>query len=406
VKIALGITGCIAAYKAIEVMRGLQKAGVSVQVVLTRSAAQFVTPLTFESLSAQNVITDMFQPGQNKDIHHISVAQSIQLLAVVPATANILGKFAHGIADDFLSTLYLSNPAPVLIAPAMNVEMWNHPAVRANVEILKARGHSFVNPEPGPLACGMEGEGRLAAVDVIVHRILEVLHAGRSLSGVKVLVTAGPTIEDIDPVRFLSNRSSGKMGYAIAQTALRRGAEVFLVSGPTELKTPSGAHLIPVRSAAQMQESVMRLYPEMDIVVKAAAVADYRPIEAAVQKIKKGSGEMLLRLTRNEDILELLGREKKHQVLVGFAAETEKLLESARDKLIRKNLDLLVANDVSSGVFGSDSATAHLLTRDGNVMTLQDQSKLVIAGKLLDVAQSLRLAQAQRTRLEARPDEE
>jgi phosphopantothenoylcysteine decarboxylase / phosphopantothenate---cysteine ligase len=405
VKIALGITGCIAAYKAIEVMRGLQKAGVCVQVVLTRSAAQFVTPLTFESLSAQNVITDMFQPGQNKDIHHISVAQSIQLLAVVPATANILGKFAHGIADDFLSTLYLSNPAPVLIAPAMNVEMWNHPAVRANVEILKARGHHFVNPEPGPLACGMEGEGRLAAVDVIIRRILDVLHAGRSLSGVKVLVTAGPTIEDIDPVRFLSNRSSGKMGYAVAQTALRRGAEVFLVSGPTELKAPSGVHLILVRSAAQMQESVMKLYPEMDIVVKAAAVADYRPIEAAAQKIKKGSGEMLLRLTRNEDILALLGREKKHQVLVGFAAETEKLLESARDKLIRKNLDLLVANDVSTGVFGSDSATAHLLTRDGDVVTLQDQSKLVIAGKLLDIAHSLHLSRAQQSRSEGRPDE-
>ncbi len=405
VKIALGITGCIAAYKAIEVMRGLQKAGVSVQVVLTRSAAQFVTPLTFEALSAQSVITDMFQPGQNRDIHHISVAQSIQMLAVVPATANILGKFAHGIADDFLTTLYLSNPAPVLIAPAMNVEMWNHPAVRSNVEILKSRGHYFVNPEPGPLACGMEGEGRLAGVDVIVHRILDVLHAGQSLKGVKVLVTAGPTIEDIDPIRFLSNRSSGKMGYAVAQTALRRGAEVFLVSGPTELKAPSGVHLIPVRSAAQMQESVMKLYPEMDIVVKAAAVADYRPIETATQKIKKGSGEMLLRLTRNKDILELLGRDKKHQVLVGFAAETERLLESARDKLTRKNLDLLVANDVSAGVFGSDSATAHLLTRDGDVVTLQDQSKIVIAGKLLDMAQSLRIARAQRTRSKGRPDE-
>jgi len=391
VKIALGVTGCIAAYKAIEVMRGLQKAGVSVQVVLTRSAAQFVTPLTFESLSAQNVITDMFQPGQNKDIHHISVAQSIQLLAVVPATANILGKFTHGIADDFLSTLYLSTPAPVLISPAMNVEMWNHPAVRANVEILKSRGHYFVNPEPGPLACGMEGEGRLAAVEVIVRRILEVLHAGQSLSGVKVLVTAGPTVEDIDPVRFLSNRSSGKMGYAVAQTALRRGAEVFLVSGPTELKPPSGVHLIPIRSAAQMQESVMKLYHEMDIVVKAAAVADYRPIETAAQKIKKGSGEMVLRLVRNEDILELLGREKKRQVLVGFAAETERLLDSARDKLIRKNLDLMVANDVTAGVFGSDFATVHLLTRNGDFVTLQDQSKLAIAGKLLDMAQSLRL---------------
>jgi phosphopantothenoylcysteine decarboxylase / phosphopantothenate---cysteine ligase len=390
VKIALGVTGCIAAYKAIEVMRGLQKAGVSVQVVLTQSASQFVTPLTFESLSAQNVISDMFQPGQNRDIHHISVAQSIQLLAVVPATANILGKFAHGIADDFLSTLYLSNPAPVLIAPAMNVEMWNHPAVRANVEILKARGHYFVNPEPGQLACGMEGEGRLAAVDVIVNRILEALHTGKSLMGLKVLVTAGPTIEDIDPVRFLSNRSSGKMGYAVAQTALRRGAEVFLVSGPTELKAPSGVHLIPVRSATQMQEAVLKLYPGMDIVVKAAAVADYRPLDISTQKIKKGSGETILRLTRNDDILELLGKEKKRQILVGFAAETERILESARDKLVRKNLDLMVANDVSAGVFGSDTSTAHILTRDGASVTLEHQTKLMIAGQLLDMARSLR----------------
>jgi len=390
VKIALGVTGCIAAYKAIEVMRGLQKAGMSVQVILTRSASEFVTPLTFESLSAQNVITDMFQPGQNMDIHHISVAQSIQLLAVVPATANMLGKFAHGIADDFLSTLYLSNPAPVLLAPAMNVAMWNHPAVRANVEILKSRGHFFVNPEPGPLACGMEGEGRLAAVDVIVSRILEVLRTGESMAGLKVLVTAGPTVEDIDPIRFLSNRSSGKMGYAVAETALRRGAEVFLVSGPTSLKAPEGVRLIQVRSAAQMKETVLQLYPTMDIVVKAAAVADYRPTETAKQKIKKSKDEMILRLSRTEDILETLGREKKGQVLVGFAAETERLVEFAREKLLQKNLDVLAANDVSNGVFGSDFSTVHILSGKNETITLQDQSKLAIAGKLLDLALAVR----------------
>lgn len=389
VKIALGVTGCIAAYKAIEVMRGLQKSGVSVQVILTRAATEFVTPLTFESLSAQNVITDMFPPGQNRDISHISVAQSIQLLAVVPATANILGKFANGIADDFLSTLYLSNPAPVLIAPAMNVEMWHHPAVRANVEILKARGHCFVDPEPGTLACGMEGEGKLANVDVIVSRILEALQSGKTLSGLKVLVTAGPTVEDIDPIRYLSNRSSGKMGYAVAQTALRRGAEVFLVSGPTSLKVPSGVQLVQVRSAAQMKDAVLQLYAAMDIVVKAAAVADYRPIEIAKQKIKKSRDGMTLQLARTEDILELLGREKKKQVLVGFAAETENLLESARKKLKRKNLDLLVANDVSGGVFGSDSATVQILSRTGETVMLHEQSKLAIAGKLLDLAQEI-----------------
>jgi phosphopantothenoylcysteine decarboxylase/phosphopantothenate--cysteine ligase len=393
VKVALGVTGCIAAYKAIEVMRGLQKAGVSVQVILTRSAAEFVSPLTFESLSAQPVITDMFQPGQNWDIHHIRVAQSIQLLAVVPATANILGKFAHGIADDFLSTLYLSNPAPVLIAPAMNVEMWRHQAVRANVEILKARGHHFVDPEPGMLACGMEGDGRLATVDVIVSRILEVLRGGESLAGLKVLVTAGPTVEDIDPIRFISNRSSGKMGYAVAQIARQRGAEVFLVSGPTSLKPPSGVQFVPVRSAAQMKDAVLALYPEMDVVVKAAAVSDYRPANPSAQKVKKGNASLQLPLAQTEDILALLGKQKKNQVLVGFAAETERLMESAQKKLEDKKLDLLVANDVSQGVFGSDSSAVFVLSRSNEPVMLQKQSKLSIAAAILDMALAIKMGQ-------------
>lgn len=389
-KVALGVTGCIAAYKAIEIMRGLQKAGVSVQVVLTRSGAEFVTPLTFEALSAQNVITDMFLPGQNRDIHHISVAQSIQLLAVAPATANILAKFAHGIADDFLSTLYLSTPAPVLLAPAMNVEMWRHPATRANVEILKSRGHMFVNPEPGQLACGMEGEGRLAAVEVIVSRILDALRAGESLAGLKILVTAGPTVEDLDPVRFLSNRSSGKMGYAVAEAALRRGAEVFLVSGPTSLLPPAGARVTEVRSAEQMKNAVLQLYPGVDIVVKAAAVGDYRPAETAPQKIKKSGTGLILHLVRNDDILEILGKEKKDQVLVGFAAETEHLLESAREKLARKNLDLLVANDVSQGIFGSDTSTVHILSRTNEPVVIENESKQTIANRILDLALAAR----------------
>ena len=385
-KIAMGVTGCIAAYRAVDLMRGLQKAGVAVQVVLTRSAAEFVAPLTFESLSGRNVITDMFQPGQNWDIHHISVAQSIQLLAVAPATANILGKFAHGIADDFLSTLYLSTPAPVVIAPAMNVEMWRHPAVRANVEILRARGHHFVDPEPGMLACGMEGTGRLAQVDVIVARILELLRGAQSLAGLNVLVTAGPTVEDIDPVRFLSNRSSGKMGYAVAEIARQRGAEVSLVSGPTALKPPEGVRFVPVRSAAQMKDAVLALYPDMDIVVKAAAVADYRPASPSAQKIKKGKAALRLPLDRTDDILALLGKQKRTQVLVGFAAETERLLESARGKLQRKNLDLLVANDVSAGVFGEDDSSVVVLRRGGDPVTIERQPKRAIAGRILDMA--------------------
>jgi phosphopantothenoylcysteine decarboxylase/phosphopantothenate--cysteine ligase len=389
-KVALGVTGCIAAYKAIEVMRGLQKAGISVQVVLTRSGAEFVTPLVFEALSGQSVITDMFQPEMNRDVHHISLAQSIQLLAVVPATANIIGKFAHGIADDFLSTLYLSTPAPVLIAPAMNVEMWRHPALKANLTILKARGHHFVDPEAGMLACGTEGEGRLAGVEVIVGRILDVLNVGQDMAGLKILVTAGPTVEDIDPIRFISNRSSGKMGYAVAEAARRRGAEVFLISGPTDLEPPAGVQRMDVRSAAQMKEAVLSLYSSMDIVVKAAAVADYRPAEMAAQKIKKGNDSKTLVLERTDDILAQLGKEKKKQCLIGFAAETEHLMEHALDKLKRKNLDLLVANDVSHGVFGEDSSTVHIIDRGGETITLQDQSKMSIAGKILDLALAIK----------------
>jgi len=383
-KAALGVTGCIAAYKSIEIMRGLQKAGVSVEVVLTRSAAKFVSPLTFESLSGRNVITNMFQPERNMDIHHISLAQSINLLIVAPATANILGKFAHGIADDFLSTLYLATPAPVLIAPAMNATMWRHPAVRANVEVLRARVCGFVDPEPGMLACGMEGDGRLASVDTIVSRALQTLRDARDMDGLKVLVTAGPTVEDIDPIRFISNRSSGKMGYAVAAAAARRGAKVFLISGPTGLDAPAGVELIPVRAAAEMKDAVLSLYDEADIVIKAAAVADYRPALAAARKIKKGGGERTLTLERTDDILALLGERKKKQFLVGFAAETENVLESAREKLRKKNLDLIVANDVSRGVFGEDSSMVHFIVPGGELVTLQTRPKTEIAEKLLD----------------------
>ena len=383
-KVALGITGCIAAYKSIEIMRGLQKAGVSVEVVLTRAGSRFVSPLTFESLSGRNVITDMFQPERNLDIHHISLAQSINLLLVAPATANILGKFAHGVADDFLSTLYLATPAPVLIAPAMNSAMWRHPAVRANVEILRARGCGFVDPEPGMLACGIEGDGRLASVDAIVSRALETLRGASDMTGLKVLVTAGPTVEDIDPIRFISNRSSGKTGYAVAAAAARRGARVFLVSGPTGLAAPAGVELIPVRTAAEMKDAVLSLYDDTDIVIKAAAVADYRPIAAAAQKIKKGGAERTLALERTDDILAILGERKKKQFLAGFAAETENVLESAREKLRGKNLDMIVANDVSHGVFGEDSSTVHFIVPDGEPVTLQVLPKTEIAEKLLD----------------------
>ncbi len=385
-RVALGVTGCIAAYKAIEVMRGLQKAGVSVQVILTRSARRFVAPLTFEALSSQSVIIEMFHRDENLKIQHIRIAQESQLLAVVPATANILGKFAHGIADDTLSTLYLSTPAPVLIAPAMNVVMWNHPAVRANVERLKSRGHYFVDPEPGELACGMQGEGKLAAVEIIVARILEVLQPGRQLSGMRVLVTAGPTVEDLDPVRFISNRSSGKMGYAVARAAHMRGAEVVLISGPTSLLPPAGVETVFVRSAADMRDAVLGHYPVSDIVVKAAAVGDYRPAVYSDGKLKKSGASLSLPLVPTEDILERLGREKRGQVLIGFAAETGDLLQNARDKLQRKHLDLIVANDVADGVFGADEATVCILGAAGEDVTLRKVPKAEIAGRILDLA--------------------
>jgi phosphopantothenoylcysteine decarboxylase/phosphopantothenate--cysteine ligase len=394
VRIALGVTGCIAAYKAVEVMRGLQKAGACVHAVLTRSATRFIGPLTFESLSGNAVVTHMFARGLNRDIEHIRLAQSIDLLAVVPATANALGKFANGLADDFLSTLYLSCPAPVLLAPAMNVEMWHHPAVRRNIAILKERGHRFVNPASGMLACGMEGEGRLAEVDDIVAHILQAATPRSSLPGLRVLVTAGPTVEDIDPIRFLSNRSSGKMGYAVAQTAAARGAEVVLVSGPTTLPAPSGVRIIPVRSAADMKKAVLENFPNADLVVKAAAVSDYRPLEVAREKIKKGARGMAVQLVANDDILEQLGRAKTTQVLVGFAAETQDLAAHAREKMARKNLDLVVANDVSSGVFGAESATVHIIDATGATVTLQNQSKLAIAGRILEMAAALHQSRA------------
>jgi phosphopantothenoylcysteine decarboxylase/phosphopantothenate--cysteine ligase len=389
VKVVLGVTGCIAAYKSIEVMRGLQKAGVSVQVILTRSARKFVAPLTFEALSGHRVLTRMFPPAAEADFPHIRVVQDAQLLAVVPATANVLGKFARGIADDLLSTVYLSCAAPVLLAPAMNVEMWNNPAVRDNLEILRMRGHHIVEPESGMLACGTEGMGRLADVDFIVERILELMNGDQPLAGLRVLVTAGPTVEDIDPVRFLSNRSSGKMGYAVAAAAKLRGATVVLVSGPTSLAAPSGIEVVQVRSAGEMKEAVLRHYPSADIVVKAAAVSDYRPASPATRKIKRGAEAGTLSLVPNDDILALLGEQKKHQVLIGFAAETGSIDDNARQKLIRKNLDLIVANDVSAGVFGQDSATVHILAPAGESEVLSGQSKRAIANRILDIARGL-----------------
>lgn len=391
-KIALGVTGGIAAYKAAEVVRGLQQAGIAVQVILTRAASRFVGSVTFEALSGLPVITSMFRASENREVRHVQLAREVGLLAVVPATADIIGKLAHGIADDFLSTFYLACPAPVLLAPAMNGEMWRHPAVQANVRVLEERGHRIVYPESGELACGATGPGRLADTDTILNAIHVLLGAEGPWKGLKVLVTAGPTVEDLDPVRFLSNRSSGKMGYAAARAARRRGAEVVLVSGPTELPPPPGVELVRVRSAEQMRQAVLELYPRMDVVIKAAAVADYRPRRCSADKIKKGKGTLALELEPTIDILETLGRSKSGQILVGFAAETGDPIAAARAKLAAKNLDLIVANDVSRGVFGAERASVVIIGATGEEVRMEEAPKAQIAERLLDMVDGLRAA--------------
>src|SRR5580765_1867490 len=336
-KVALGVTGGIAAYKAAEVLRLLQERDVRVQVIMTQAAQEFVRPLTFAALSGERVITGMFdagdaEPNIDSAVEHIAVAQSIDALLVVPATVDILAKFAQGIANDFLSTLYLATAAPVVVAPAMNVNMWNHPATQANLELLRRRGVRIVEPGDGYLACGMTGPGRLAENELIMSAAMETLGASQELAGQTVLITAGPTREKIDPVRYLTNRSSGRMGYALAEAALRRGARVLLVSGPTALTPVGGAEFTPVESAEQMRQAVLKLLSEATIIIKTAAVSDYRPKRAAEQKIKR-TGPMSLELEPTADILAEIGRNKQSQLIIGFAAETQNALENARKKL-------------------------------------------------------------------------
>ncbi len=383
-RIALGVTGGVAAYKAAELVRRLQQEKLDVQVVMTRSAQEFITPLTFAALTGQRVITEMFgrddaaPANVESAIEHIAVAQRIDLLLVAPATADILGQFAHGIAGDFLGTLYLATKAPVVVAPAMNVNMWEHPATQENLATLRARGVHVVNPDEGYLACGMTGAGRLAATEAIVEEVRGVLGLRRDLEGQTVLVTAGATREDIDPVRFLTNRSSGKMGYALAEAAARRGARVVLVSGPTDLRVPEGVDWIPVRSTEEMRNAVRERAAEASVVIMAAAVSDYRPAAAQSQKMKRGDERLVLELEPTPDILAELGREKGSRILVGFAAETDRVEENARGKLVRKGADMIVANDVTQEGAGFDTDTniVTLLLRDGREVPLPKLSQV------------------------------
>ena len=403
-KIALGVSGGIAAYKAAEIVRLLQDRGVHVQVIMTAAAQEFVRPLTFAALSGEKVITSMFgstaeQPNLDSAVEHISVAQSIDALLVVPATADTMAKFAQGIANDFLSTLYLATTAPVIIAPAMNVNMWEHPATKANLELLRRRDVTVVEPGSGYLACGMIGAGRLAEPEQIVAATLECLGVAQDFAGETVLITAGPTHEPIDPVRYLGNRSSGKMGYALAEAALRRGAKVVLVSGPTALQPSSAVETIFVETAQQMRTAVLDRWEQASFIIMAAAVADYHVKNVAPEKIKRKAA-LELQLEPNPDILADLGTlrnatGKRSPVLIGFAAETENLLENARSKLTKKRVDAIVLNDVSRSGIGFDSDRNEVtIVTSTDTIAVPEASKLDIAQKILDAAIRIRQQQA------------
>ena len=396
-RITLGVTGGVAAYKAAELVRRLQQDSFAIQVVMTRGAREFIAPLTFAALSGQKVITDLFaesggEANLESAIEHIAVAQRTDLLLVAPATADILAKFARGIADDFLTTLYLATTAPVVVAPAMNVNMWNHAATRENIEMLRARGVKIVDPDEGYLACGMTGAGRLAGQEQIVAAVRETLHFKRDLDGQTVLITAGPTCEDLDPVRYLTNRSSGKMGYAVAEAAARRGARVILVSGPTSLDAPAGVHRIDVRTADEMHRAVAEKFPECSIAIFAAAVADYRPVAKLEQKIKRDKEPVTLSLQPTTDILASVAKNKGERLVVGFAAETQAVAENARKKLVAKNADMIVANDVTAEGAGFDHDTniVTLFARDGRDLPLPRMSKSEVAQRILDEVGRLR----------------
>jgi len=387
-EIILGVTGSIAAYKAVEILRELSRRGAAVTVVMTESAQRFVTPLTFETLSRRPVLTDLFTLEYDKQIGHVVSAGRADLLLVAPATANTIAKFAHGLADDFLSNIYLSSTCPAVLAPAMDLEMYAHPAVQGNLGTLKARGVSVVEPEYGELASGLIGSGRLAELSAILQAVEDLLHRQGDLKGETVLVTAGPTQEPLDPVRYLSNRSSGKMGFAIAEAARDRGAHVMLVSGPTALPTPPGVTRTDVTAAEEMYHAVLDRLEETTILIMAAAVADYRPSSQAAQKIKKREA-MTVELVRNPDILAEAGRKKGSRTLVGFAAETEELIQNAREKLAKKNLDLIVANDIRVG-FGGETNRVTILDRQGSVEELPELTKREAAHRILDRVVALR----------------
>jgi len=384
--VILGVTGGIAAYKAVDIVSGLKKAGVDVYVIMTRNAAEFVTPITFQAISGHPVATDMFEPYATDEIEHIALAKKADVFLIAPATANMIGKMANGIADDMLSTTVMATKAPVVIAPAMNTNMYMNPAVQQNIAVLKERGCKIIEPDSGRLACGDYGTGRLPAPDAIVRYILSLLHTGKDLNGKTIMITAGPTREAIDPVRYITNHSSGKMGYAIAQAALDRGAEVVLISGPVALNPPIGVQFVPVVTTQDMYDAAMIRFKDVDAFVGAAAPADYKPTKPSDVKIKKTGQPITIQLVETPDIIKALGKLKNGQKIVGFAAETENVEQYARQKLMEKNMDIIVANDVSieSIGFNSDYNAVKLIKRDGSVLDVPKSLKYDVAHIILN----------------------
>lgn len=385
--VVLGVCGGIAAYKALDVVSRLIKQNIEVDVIMTNSATKFVTPLSFQSLSANEVVVDMFNEPKYWEIQHISLAKKSDLMVIVPATANVIGKVANGIADDMLSTTIMATKAPVIFAPAMNTNMYENPIVQNNIEKLKSFGYDFIEPSSGRLACGDTGRGKLQDTEIITDCILSRLNENKDLKGKKVLVTAGPTIAKLDPVRFITNRSTGKMGYAIAEEARDRGANVVLVSGPTSLKKPYGVNIINVNTNEEMLNAVLENFHDSDIVIKSAAVADYKPKNYSNKKIKKGEGDLNIVFERDSDILKTLGDNKSNQILVGFAAESNDLLENAKEKLKRKNLDYIVANDITSNDtgFATDDNKVTIIGEDNSIVSLEKMCKKSVARELFNI---------------------
>ncbi|NRT77198.1 bifunctional phosphopantothenoylcysteine decarboxylase/phosphopantothenate--cysteine ligase CoaBC [Clostridium beijerinckii] len=385
--LVLGVSGGIAVYKALEIVSLLVKKDINVNVIMTESATKFVTPLSFQSLSQNMVTCDMFAEPKAWEIQHISLAEKADVFLVAPATANIIGKVANGIADDMLSTTIMATKAKVIFAPAMNTNMYENPIVQENIKKLKSLGYEFIDPAEGRLACGTSGKGKLESPEIIVDKVLMELNGNKDLLNKNVVVTAGPTIAPIDPVRFITNRSTGKMGYAIAKEARNRGANVTLISGPTSIIAPKDINVVEVSTNEEMKNEVMNIFDEADIVIKSAAVADYKPKNYSTQKIKKGDGELCIEFIRDNDILMELGSKKKNQILVGFAAESQELKDNAMSKLQRKNLDYIVANDITASDtgFASEDNKVIILSKEGKEIYLDKMSKEKIATNLFDI---------------------